>query len=126
MDENQKPEDRHFTYSIENEKITEVIYQRECTDAFIVRAQSEQCMLAALTMVMSQRGNNVIDLLSFLKKFEKIDFTESGSIQYENVEMRWEIEQTNYVAASGDLLVIKEQEKSSWLKINYRITVLES
>ena len=125
FDGEQKPENRNFTYKTEKGKITSIVYQKEYTDTFVVNPQPEQCLLAAVTMVMSQKGNHAIDLISFLKRMEKCNFTKSGSIQYDNVDICWEIEKINYVAASGGLLVQKDENQSTWVKINYLIYVLE-
>ena len=119
-----KPENRNFTYKTEKGKITSIVYQREYLDTFLVNPQPEQCLLAAVTMVMSQKGNHTIDLISFLKRMEKCNFTKSGSIQYDNVDICWEIEKINYIAASGGLLVQKDESQSAWIKISYVISVL--
>ena len=119
------PENRNFTYEIENGKITSVIYECEYMDAFIVRPQPEQCLLAAVTMVMSQKGNHAIDLISFLKQMEKKDFTESGSARYKNVDIEWVIEKSNYVGGTGAILIQEDQDQSSRVKIHYLITASE-
>lgn len=119
------PENRNFTYEIENGNIASVIYECEYMDAFIVRPRPEQCLLAAVTMVMSQKGNHAIDLISFLKQMEKKDFTESGSARYKNVDIEWVIEKSNYVGGTGAILIQEDQDQSSRVKIHYLITASE-
>ena len=117
------PEQKNFEYSTKNGNITSVAYHREYTDSFVVSTQPEECILAAVTMVMSQQGSHAMDLIALLKQMENADFAGSGCVRYEDIEIKWEIELSNY-EATGDAWIKREQAENAWVKMHYWISVL--
>ena len=85
--------DHTFEYDDDNGIIEKISYQNTWSDITLLRPVTYKCKIAALTAIMSQRGTNIFDLIRVAKLLDNCDYTSDGSIQYENVNVSWDVTQ---------------------------------
>ena len=101
---NGQPEkaDQTFFYKTENGILRGIHYENSWTDIFILNPVPNRCKIAAITVLMSQEKSGYKELLEFSKKLDALDFTESGFLRYEGMELSWNVESENCIVVDWD------------------------
>ena len=82
---------KNFTYILDDSKVQSVSYSQNWSDVTILSPVGDRCYLAAITMLMSQRGTNFLDLVRFEKIWQEEVKKSNAVFQYENIRIQWAV-----------------------------------
>lgn len=112
-----------FAYETKDGIITKIRYENSWTDIFHLNPVSTQCKVAAITLLMSQKGNGLRDLYAFAEQMETVNFTESGKMQYSNIELCWTVTAQNCTAIDNETLIRTDDSLNTSAAILFEILI---
>lgn len=92
-----EPEDpnKNFEYFTENSVIRKICYENTWSDVQFIEPMPVKFQFAAITALMSQKGTGAVDLMKFTNALSNADYSDDGSLKYENIEVFWRIDAQN-------------------------------
>lgn len=120
----QPVEERDFEYTLEGDHIRSITYRNTWTEIFFINPLEPKCINAAISVLMAQDGMNLFDLKNFSEAWEQEISSGSRkcSVQYENIEIAWQIEPENCDSYNGRYHREDETKESS-LTLDFTIVI---
>jgi len=84
-----------FDYIMEGERLKKISYSNSWNNVFYLDAIPDQCMIAALTAVMSQKGADKSTMIEFGQLWDQEIHNLSGTITFNSVNISWYTEAEN-------------------------------
>jgi len=94
-------ENQDFLYESENDHLRSVAFSQQWKDVTILTPFDVRCYIAALTLYASQEGRSYRDITRFQEQLAEAIEEPSGSFQYDNVKVEWEIDASKELTLSG-------------------------
>ena len=124
IDGQSKVKNQNFVFNTDaNHNIHSIRYENSWTEIFYMVPASGQCKYAAITALMSQKGTGVVDLYRFTKELDDADFLLDGKIEFENIEIIWDVDAVNCIAVNNSYFVAKNKNKPSRVDIVFDIII---
>lgn len=117
-------EKAEFSYETEGEYLKRITYNRAMTDVVWYHPLDGMCSNAAITLMLSQPESDLLDLIRFLRIWEREKMKSKASIQYENLEIRWTIRTSN-VTVIDRKYIVDNTDRDSSVDIEFVITIEE-
>lgn len=115
-------EDMDFRYTTSDGNIRSIHYESNWTDVGIVSPKSKACQIAAITLLMSQKGIGQSELLEFGELLDSADYSVDGKLSYENIEITWSVTTENCEVISN-WITTADDAKPSYASMVYDIMI---
>lgn len=112
-----------FFYNTNNGNITGIHYENRWTDIFMLNPVPDRCLIAAITVLMSQNGSGFAELQEFGEQLDDLDFTKDGSYTYEGIELNWNVESENCIAVESKRLIREDENLPSSVSTVFEIKI---
>lgn len=105
------PEDVYapFSFEMQDGYVRRITYQNKWNDVMFKAPLSDKCLYAAITAASAQRWFNIFTLYDFNKKWEYALNDPQGTLQYENIEIVWDMEIINGQLSDGYIIPSDEE-----------------
>lgn len=113
-----------FTYEIQDGYVRKISYKNKWTDVLFMTPLSEKCKNAAMATASAQDWFNLFTLYEFMRIWEHELSQPQGRIQYENIEIHWDMELLNCTLSSG-YVIPEEDSSASSVELYFEILVHE-
>ena len=90
-----------FAYSVIDDNIRSISYSNTWTEVSYLSPVQSECINAMYAVLMSQRGIGLLDLYQFAQQLETQDFGTDGTLEFENIEIVWEVDAAGCFYADG-------------------------
>lgn len=113
-----------LSYETEGECIRAISYENRYEDVFMVTALDHRCKNVALTLISSQRGIRLSQILEFAKMLDEAGQSASGTMEYGNLMIQWDSKAENCELLQGVYYTADDSQESG-LTIWWKISVLD-
>ena len=114
---------QNFEFNMDGTCIKSIRYENTWTDVGMLYPVIYKCKIAAVTAVLSQKGNGIFDILSFVKIMDSSDLLHDGNITYRNICISWNIETENCIALAGIHYTTDDETKPSMASVEFVINI---
>lgn len=113
--------DETLRFEVAGEQVKRIHYSNSWTEISLFYPFKTEFYLAGVTAIGSDKGNNPLNIITFLQDFESHSKEESGELTYGNVTIRWNIESENCFFSTNGSYFESDDEKESRVTVNFEI-----
>ncbi len=120
LDGKPSSEEMDFRYKTSNGNVRSIHYESNWTDVYILNPKSSDCQIAAITLLMSQKGIGLRELLEFWELLNSADYSKNGKLTYENIQLSWSVITEN-CKVTANLITKDDDTRPSYAGLVYDI-----